>query len=76
VSIRNGINVGIEFTPKLKPDDAEWVFELIKENMEDIYEESGYGWDDEDKRDELLEQGARFLLVRDADETSETHGAS
>jgi ribosomal protein S18 acetylase RimI-like enzyme len=35
--------------------------------MEDIYDTSGYGWDDEDKRVELDEkaQGSRFLVVRE-----------
>lgn len=35
--------------------------------MEDIYDKSGYGWDDEDKEAELNEkaQGSRFLVVRE-----------
>ena len=32
--------------------------------MEDRYDASGYGWDDDDKKRELTENGARFLVVR------------
>ena len=71
---RNGLEVNIEFSPKLDIDQAEWAFDLCKDSMEDVYETSGYGWDDEDKRDELLGDGTRFLLVRDTQEGSETNG--
>ena len=30
-----------------------------------VYDASGYGWDDEDKIKELQEDGTRFLLVRE-----------
>ena len=36
--------------------------------MEERYDASGYGWDDEDKERELTEDGARFLLCRWADD--------
>lgn len=62
---RNGLNVGIEFSPKLTEDDMEWAFEITRQNMESRYDASGYGWDDDDKERELTEQGARFLLLRD-----------
>ena len=32
--------------------------------MEDVYDESGYGWDDDDKRSELKDSSTRHLLVR------------
>jgi len=58
----------IEFSAKLSRADANWAFDLTKTHMENVYENSGYGWDDEDKMRELTEQGARFLLVREASE--------
>lgn len=61
---RNALDLSIEFSTKLQPDDIETVFDMTKEHMEDIYEESGYGWDDDDKQAELTEAGARYLLVR------------
>jgi GNAT superfamily N-acetyltransferase len=46
--------------------DLRFMFNLSKENMEDIYNESEYGWDDDDKRSELKDAATRHLLVRTA----------
>ena len=63
---RNGFeNISISFASSLKPNELEWAFDICKENMEDIYDASGYGWDDDDKKSELTESGARFLLLHD-----------
>ena len=71
---RNGIeNVSIRFASKLSDDEVEWAFELVKGNMEDVYDASGYGWDDDDKKGELTEDGARFLLLQN-DTTGELIG--
>ncbi len=63
---RNGVSLDISFSPKLKKEEAEWAFDLSQSNMEEIYDASGYGWDDADKERELTEQGARFLLIRES----------
>lgn len=70
---RSGANVSISLSPKLNEDEVDWAFELAKSNMEDRYDTSGYGWDDEDKERELTEGGARFLLIRSV-ETEELIG--
>jgi GNAT superfamily N-acetyltransferase len=62
---RNGLDVEISFSAKLTKDEADWAFDVVQANMEEIYDASGYGWDDEDKMKELTEGGARFLLVRE-----------
>eukprot|EP01039_Chlorochromonas_danica_P002518 gene2518-2758_t len=62
-----GKKLEISFTPRLSDKEVHWAFDLTKDRMEKIYNDSGYGWDDEDKEQELTEQGARFLLVRQAD---------
>jgi hypothetical protein len=62
---RNGIDLEINFTPKLTRTEREWAFDIVKDNMEERYDASGYGWDDEDKLRELSENGARFLVVRE-----------
>lgn len=59
---RNGLDLTIEFSPRLSRKEFEWAFDIVKDNMEDRYDASGYGWDDEDKRRELSEDGTRFLL--------------
>ncbi|KAJ1441753.1 hypothetical protein B484DRAFT_99283 [Ochromonadaceae sp. CCMP2298] len=62
----NGSPVTIEFSTSLSAAEARWAFSATKKNMEARYEASGYGWDDDDKKKELTEKGARFLLVRAA----------
>ena len=69
---RNGVDVEIAFSPKLDEVQVDWAFDLVKERMESVYDCSGYGWDDEDKRGELIEPGARFLLVFDRSESNVT----
>mmetsp|Transcript_30358 Transcript_30358/g.51342 ORF Transcript_30358/g.51342 Transcript_30358/m.51342 type:complete len:325 (-) Transcript_30358:276-1250(-) len=64
---RNGLNMSISFTSKLTKSDAQWAFDLTKQNMEELYDASGYGWDDDDKMKELTEDGARFLIVKSED---------
>lgn len=62
---RNGIDVSIEFATRFSKEEVQWAFDLVKDNMEDKYEKSGYGWDDEDKMSELTDKEARFLVVRE-----------
>ena len=62
---KNGIDLELSFSTKLSPQDAKYCFGQVKENMEELYDNSGYGWDDDDKRRELSEDGARFLLIRE-----------
>ena len=46
---RNGLDCTIDFYSKLPADAKLWAFELVKANMEELYDEAGYGWDDQDK---------------------------
>jgi ribosomal protein S18 acetylase RimI-like enzyme len=62
---RNDLKLSVEFATKLSDAMKEWAFEMAKGNMEDIYDQSGYGWDDDDKMRELEEDGARFLVVKE-----------
>jgi len=65
---RNGVKATIELKFKLNKEEQDFAFNLTKANMEDIYEESGYGWDDSEKKRELTENGLRVLLIRDVSE--------
>jgi len=38
-----------------------WAFDAVKETMEEAYDASGYGWDDEDKLAQLTEPEARYV---------------
>jgi N-alpha-acetyltransferase 40 len=62
---RNDLNVQVEFAASLLEDQLDWAFELTRKHMEEVYDRSGYGWDDADKERELTEEGARFLLLKD-----------
>lgn len=62
---RSGLDCDIKFSTKLTSEEFDWAFDLVKLNMEERYDASGYGWDDEDKKNELHESGTRFLLVRE-----------
>jgi hypothetical protein len=67
ISRRNGLDCSISFTTNLDKTTATWAHALCKSNMEKLYDDSGYGWCDLDKEDELVEHGgaARFLIVTD-----------
>ena len=52
---RNGLDVEIKFSHCLNIDEIDWAFAVVKCNMEDIYDASGYQWDDDDKEKELTE---------------------
>ncbi|GAB5036196.1 n-alpha-acetyltransferase 40 [Nannochloropsis oceanica] len=63
---RKGLDVTIEFKSKLSKEEMTWAFDAVKETMEETYDNSGYGWDDEDKLAQLTEPEARFLVIREA----------
>lgn len=68
---RKGCDLVIEFSAKLSEEESTWAFNLVKNNMESVYDASGYGWDDGDKQRELTEPGGRFLLVRENTKSGE-----
>jgi len=59
----SGERVCIKLKFKLTQDEENWAFSLCKRHMHKLYEDSGYGWDDSDKRRELNEPGGRYLLL-------------
>lgn len=50
------------FLPSLPPPLVTWAFDAVKETMEETYDASGYGWDDEDKLAQLTEPEARYVF--------------
>ena len=59
---RNGLDLSIEFATQLDRAEVDWAFDLVKDSMEERYDASGYGWDDEDKERELEEKGTHSFL--------------
>ncbi|XP_018014899.1 N-alpha-acetyltransferase 40 isoform X2 [Hyalella azteca] len=47
------------------PDTKNWLLELTRENMKDLYISSGWGWEDSEKSDELWHKAAQYLIVRE-----------
>ncbi|XP_051632598.1 N-alpha-acetyltransferase 40 isoform X2 [Manacus candei] len=66
---RNGLNVSIECrrVSGLEPSTLDWAFELTKANMQTLYEQSEWGWKEREKREELRDERAWYLLARDPD---------
>lgn len=64
---RNGLNVSIECkrVASLERATVDWAFELTKTNMQTLYEQSEWGWKDREKRDELTDERAWFLIARE-----------
>lgn len=63
---RNGLNVKLECTLALNlPSDViDWAFNLTKKNMKMLYDHSDLKWRDREKREELTDEMAWYLLAR------------
>uniref|UniRef100_A0A3P8TWX0 N-alpha-acetyltransferase 40 n=1 Tax=Amphiprion percula TaxID=161767 RepID=A0A3P8TWX0_AMPPE len=66
---RNGLNLQIECkrVTSLNPLSVEWAFELTRANMQTLYEQSEWGWKEREKREEMNDERAWYLLARDSD---------
>ncbi|XP_064624088.1 N-alpha-acetyltransferase 40-like [Lineus longissimus] len=64
---RNGLQVTIDCKkgPDVSVEIMDWAFELTKKNMQSLYEESEWGWKDREKREEMEEEKAWYLLACD-----------
>ena len=71
---RRDIDVALEFSTaqQMSGEDAEFVFNLCKTNMEGMYQDSAgigehCGWSSASKRAELMDDDARHIIVRSND---------
>jgi len=64
---RNGIDVTIscQKVSELDEQTVDWAYELTKNNMQSLYEASEWGWNDEEKRKEMKDKKAWYMIVRD-----------
>uniref|UniRef100_A0A8P0NZ79 N-alpha-acetyltransferase 40 n=2 Tax=Canis lupus familiaris TaxID=9615 RepID=A0A8P0NZ79_CANLF len=62
---RNGLNVSIECkrVSGLEPATVAWAFDLTKTNMQTMYEQSEWGWKDREKREEMTDDRAWYLIA-------------
>ncbi|XP_041354621.1 N-alpha-acetyltransferase 40-like [Gigantopelta aegis] len=67
---RNGLVAKIECkrVGDLDKQTIDWAFELTKTNMKDLYAQSEWGWKDREKKDEMIEHKAWYLVARDNDD--------
>jgi ribosomal protein S18 acetylase RimI-like enzyme len=66
---KDGVELELLFIPakkmwKKNKQLAEYCFELAAEQLEDEYDNSGYGWDDGDKLDEMKDKSTRYIVVK------------
>lgn len=66
---RNELSLTIECkkVSDLEKDTTDWVFDLTKTNMKSLYESSDWGWKEREKKEELMDEHARFLIARTTD---------
>nr|CAG4649882.1 EOG090X0MNC [Scapholeberis mucronata] len=62
---RNGLEVQLKCSKvkKLSKDDVVWSFDLLKRNMQSLYEMSAWGWNEKEKRAEMTEESAFYLIA-------------
>ncbi|XP_019853278.1 PREDICTED: N-alpha-acetyltransferase 40-like [Amphimedon queenslandica] len=65
---QNGLNAKISYgsPANTSPDDLQWMFQLLKDNMEEIYRSNDFRWKDREKFEELSHESSRYLIARDA----------
>lgn len=64
---RNGLSVTVSclLAENIDKETMDWAFQLTKENMQTLYEESEWGWSDKVKREEMEDPMAWHLIARD-----------
>ena len=64
---RNGLDLSIYFDvpDNMDTELVDWALGLVRDNLKDQYIEARWGWSDGEKRQELTDKAARYLIVRD-----------
>ena len=67
---KNGLDIEFQFKTgnNLTKKEREWAYDLTKEHMEDVYDASGYGWDDDEKARDFKDNAARFIIARNKED--------
>merc|ERR1719337_747151 len=66
---RNDVNLVIEAKKvmELDTETRDWIADLMERNMKEMYVKSEWGWNAENKKAELMEEAAWYLLAREAE---------
>jgi len=64
---RNGVDLVLEAkrAGSLDTSTKDWIFDLMERNMKEMYSKSEWGWNEDNKRKELNEDAAWFLIARE-----------
>lgn len=67
---RNGLSVKFETVRAANLNGAtkDWIFKLLESNMKTLYEESDWGWNEGNKKTEMFEDAAWYLIARDSED--------
>ncbi|OHS99459.1 N-alpha-acetyltransferase 40 [Tritrichomonas foetus] len=63
---KNDIIADMKYFVHCPEEYQDWVFDLTKRNMQELYEKT-WGWNDNKKRHELFDDLARYLILINAD---------
>ncbi|XP_071798167.1 N-alpha-acetyltransferase 40-like [Asterias amurensis] len=68
---RNGLNLTIDCqrSTSLSEEYLDWAFNLTKKNMQTLYENGNSGWKSWEKKEELTDERAWYLIAKDAEGT-------
>ena len=66
---KNGVDLVLttEKVTDLDKETQEWICDLMERNMKEMYVQSEWGWNSENKRKELMEEAAWYLIAREVD---------
>ena len=66
---RNDVDLVIEVkkVTELDSETRDWIVDLMERNMKEMYVKSEWGWNAENKKTELMEEAAWYLLAREAE---------
>jgi len=66
---RNGLDLTMccKKVTNMTEEEVEVAFKLVQENMQTLYENSNWGWKESEKREEMLEENARYLFAVDGE---------
>nr|CAG4648437.1 EOG090X0MNC [Moina brachiata] len=67
---RNGVKLNLKClkVSSMDKDLIDWAFDLLQRNMQKMYEQSAWGWNQSEKFKEMTEESARYLVSFDEDD--------
>ncbi|KAL1513998.1 hypothetical protein ABEB36_003329 [Hypothenemus hampei] len=69
---KNGIVANLIYKKSVDLNEFEknWLFSLLKRNMQLKYEQCSWGWNEAKKLEELFDESARYLIAKNANDNS------